>query len=147
MLRNETFLKDLETKWKIWKKKQSSLSLVEWWIQVKNKVKKLVIEQSTRLKYENSAIENNLKQQLEQLANSPNFKLESELKKKLAYLQIQSFCKNLLKNKQLFQYSNNLATKEFFKLFVQKRGSVTINKLVDDDGISKTTPIDLAEHV
>ena len=65
-------------------KKQNSLSLVEWWIQVKNKVKQLVIEHSTRLKHENSATENNLKQQLERLANSPNFKLYSELKKKLA---------------------------------------------------------------
>ena len=27
---NETFLKDLETKWNIWKNKQNSLSLVEW---------------------------------------------------------------------------------------------------------------------
>ena len=30
---------------------------------------------------------------------------------------------------------------------MQKRGNVTINKLVDDDGISKTTTIDLAKHV
>ena len=90
---NEAFLIDLETKWKFWKKKQNSLSLVEWWIKVKNKVKKLVIEQSTRLKHENSAIENNLKQQLEQLANSPNFKLYFELKKKLAKLQIEFFRK------------------------------------------------------
>ena len=27
---NENFLKDIETKWKIWKNKQNSLSLVEW---------------------------------------------------------------------------------------------------------------------
>ena len=144
---NETFLNDLETKWKLWKKQQKSLSLVEWWIQVKNKVKKLVIEHSARLKQENSAIENNLKQQLEQLANLPNFKLYSELKKKLAKLQIESFRKKLLKNEQLFQYSNNLATKEFFKQFLQKRQNVTIDELIDDGGISKTTPIDLAEHV
>ena len=113
----------------------------------KNKVKKLVIEHSARLKQENLAIENNLKQQLEQLANSPNFKLYSELKKKLANLQIESFRKKLLKNEQLFQYSNNLATKEFFKQFVQKRQNVTIGELINDGGISKTTPIDLAEHV
>ena len=144
---NEIFLNDLETKWKFWKKQQKSLSLVEWWIQVKNKVKKLVIEHSARLKQENSAIENNLKQQLEQLANLPNFKLYSELKKKLAKLQIESFRKKLLKNEQLFQYSNNLATKEFFKQFLQKRQNVTIDELIDDGGISKTTPIDLAEHV
>ena len=144
---NETFLTDLETKWKIWKKKQDSLSLVEWWIQVKYKVKKLVIEHSARLKQGNSDIENNLKQQLEQLANSPNFKLYSELKKKLAKLQIESFRKKLLKNEQLFQYSNNLATKEFFKQFLQKRQNVTINELIDDGGIFKTSPIDLAEHV
>ena len=128
-------------------KKQKSLSLVEWWIQVKNKVKKLVIEHSARLKQENSAIENNLKQQLEQLAISPNFKLYSELKKKLAKLQIESFRKKLLKSEQLFQYSNNLATKEFFKQFLQKRQNVTIGELINDGGISKTTPIDLAEHV
>ena len=114
---NETFLKDLKTKWKIWKNKQNSLRFVEWWIQVKNKVKKLVIEHSARLKRENSDIGNNLKQQLEQLANSPNFKLYSELKKKLAKLQIESFRKKT---------SNNLARKEFFKQFVQKRENVTI---------------------
>ena len=123
------------------------MSLVEWWIQVKNKAKKLVIEHSARLKQENSAIENNLKQQLEHLAISSNFKLYSKLKKQLSKLQIESFRKKLLKNEQLFQYSNNLATKEFFKQFVQKRENVTIDELIDDGGISKTTPIDLAEHV
>ena len=123
------------------------MSLVEWWIQVKYKVKRLVIEHSARLKRENSDIENNSKQQLEQLANSPNFKLYSELKKKLTKLQIESFRKKLLKNEQLFQYSNNLATKEFFKQFVQKRQNVTIDELINDGGISKTTLIDLAEHV
>ena len=70
----------------------------------------------------------------------------SELKKKLAYLQIHSFRKKLLKNEQLFQYFNNFAKKEFFKLFVQKRRNVTIDKLVEYNGISKTTPIDLAKH-
>ena len=128
-------------------KKQNSLSLVKWWIQVKSKVKKLVIEHSVRLKRQNSDIENNLKQQLKQLANSPNFKLCSELKQKLAKFQIKFFRKKLLNNEQLFQYSNNLATKEFFKQFVQKRQNVTIDELIDDGGISKTTPIDLAEHV
>ena len=87
------------------------------------------------------------KQQLEELAISQNFKLYSELKKKLAKLQIESFRKKLLKNEKLFQYSNNLATKEFFKQFLQKRQNVTIDELIDDGGISKTTPIDLAEHV
>ena len=144
---NEAFLTDLKTKWKIWKNKQNSLSLVEWWIQVKYKVKKLVIENSARLKRENSDIENNLKQQLQQLANLPNFKLYSDLKKKLVKLQIESSRKKLLKNEQLFQYSNNLATKEFFKQFIQKCQNVTIEELIDDGGISKTTPIDLAEHV
>ena len=138
---NETFLKDLETKWKIWKKKQNSLSFVEWWIQVKNKVKKLVIEHSTRLKHETLDIENNLEHQLEHLTISSNFKFYSKLKKKLTKLQIESFQKKLIKNEQLFQYSNNLIQ------FVQKRGNVTINELIDDCGISKTTPIDLAEHV
>ena len=98
----EAFLIDLETKWKIWKRKLNSLSLVEWWIQVKNKVKKLVIEHSVRLKLENSDIENNLKQQLEQLANSPNFKLYSELKKKLAKFQIKSFRKKTSKKRATF---------------------------------------------
>ena len=125
---NEAFLIDLETKWKIWKNKQNSLSLVEWWIQVKNQVKELVIEHSARLKRENSDIENNLKQQLEQLANSPNFKLYLELKKKLAKLQIESFRKKLLKNEQLFQYSNNLATKEFLNsLFKNVKMSPSTN--------------------
>ena len=30
---------------------------------------------------------------------------------------------------------------------MQKRQNVTIDELIDDGGISKTTPIDLAEHV
>ena len=106
-----------------------------------------MIEHSARLKRKNSDIENNLKKQLEQLANSPNFKLYSELKKKLAKFEIDHFRKKLLKNEQLFQYSNNLATKEFFKQFVQKRQNVTINELIDDGGISKIAPIDLTEHV
>ena len=144
---NETFLTDLETKWKIWKKQQNSLSLVKWWIQVKYKVKRFVIGHSARLKQENSAVENNLKQQLEHSVASSNFKFYSDLKKQLSKLQIDHFRKKLLKNEQLFQYSNNLATKEFFKQFLQKRRNVTINELIDNGGISKTSPIDLAEHV
>ena len=128
-------------------KNQNSLSLVEWWIQVKNKVKRLVIEHSARLKQENSVIENNLKQQLEHSVTSSNFKLYYDLKKQLSKLQIDHFRKKLLKHEQLFQYSYILATKEFFKQFLQKRRNVTIDKLIDDDGISKTTPIDLAKHV
>ena len=124
------------------------MSLVEWWIQVKNKVKKRVIEHSARLKQENLAIENNLKQQLEHSVNSSNFKFYSDLKKQLSKLQIDHFRKKLLKNEQLFQYpTNNLATKEFFKQFLQQRQNVTINELIDDGGISKTSPIDLTEHV
>ena len=38
--------------------------------EVKNKVKKLVIDHSTRLRQESFAVENDLKQQLDQLANS-----------------------------------------------------------------------------
>ena len=34
-----------------------------------------------------------------------------------------------------------------FKQFVQKRRNVIIDELIDDGGISKTTPIDMAEHV
>ena len=105
-----------------------------------------MIEHSARLKHENSHIENNL-QQLEHLAISSNFKLYSELKKQLSKLQIDHFRKKLLKNEQLFYYLNNLATKEFFKQFVQKRENVTIDELIDDGGISITTAIDFAEHV
>ena len=123
------------------------MSHVEWWIQVKNKVKRLVIEHSTRLKQEISAIENNLKQQLEHSATSSNFEFYSDLKKQLSKFQIDHYRKKLRKNEQLFQYSNNLATKEFFKQFLQKRQNVTINELIDDGGISKTSLIDLVEHV
>ena len=37
--------------------------------------------------------------------------------------------------------------KELFKQFVQKRQNFAIGELIDDGGISKTTPIDMAEHV
>ena len=79
---DNTFLQDFENKWQIWKKTKNSLGPVEWWIRVKNKIKRFVIDHSTRLKQESLAIENNLKYRL---ANSPNFKsnfkLYSEIKK------------------------------------------------------------------
>ena len=97
---------------------KNSLGLVDWWIEVKNKIKKLVIDHSTRLRQESFAIENDLKQKLEQFANSqyfkPNFKLYKKTKKKLIKMQIFNFKKKLIKNNELFQYSHNLATKEFF---------------------------------
>ena len=71
-------------------KNQNSLSLVEWWIKIKNKVKKLVIEHSARFKQENLAIENIL-QQLEHSVTSSNFKFYSDLKKLLSKLQIDHF--------------------------------------------------------
>ena len=79
---NEAFLQDFENKWQTWKKTQDSLSPVEWWITVKNKIKKLVIEHSRRLKQENLAFENNLKHQLDQLVNSQNFKKKLIKKRK-----------------------------------------------------------------
>ena len=105
---------------------------VEWWITVKNKIKKLVIEHSIRLRQENLAFENNLKHQLDQLANSQNFKanfkLYSEIKRKLTKLQIQNFKKKLIKNEKIFQYSRNLLTKEFFdNLFEKEKKSQQTN--------------------
>ena len=148
---NEAFLQDFENKWQIWKKTQDSLRPVEWWITVKNKIKKLVIEHSIRLKQENLAFENNLKHQLDQLANSqnfkPNFKLYSEIKRKLAKQQIKNFKKKLIKNEELFQYSRNFSTKEFFQHFIQKREKVTINELIDNYRLPTTTPAELVEHV
>ena len=61
---DEKFLKDFETKWQNWKQTKSSLGLVDWWIEVKNKIKKLMIDHSTRLRQESLVIENELKQQL-----------------------------------------------------------------------------------
>ena len=110
-----------------------------------------MIEHSIRLKQENLAFENYLKHQLDQLANSPNFKLNSklysEIKRKLTKLQIQNFKKKLIKNEELFQYSRNLSTKKFFRQFIQKREKVTINELIDNYGLSTTTPAELVEHV
>ena len=130
---DEKFLKDFETKWQNWKQTKSSLGLVDWWIEVKNKIKKLVIDHSTRLRQESFAIENDLKQQLDQLAISqyfkPKFKLYKETKKKLTKMQIDNFKKKLIKNRELFQYSHNLVTKEFFRQFLQKREKVVISEL------------------
>ena len=124
---------------------------VECWIRVENKIKKRVIDHSTRLKHKNSAIENNLKYQLDQLATSPNFKsnlkLYSEIKKKLIDFQIKKHKKKLIKNDKLFQYSHNLATKEFFRQFIQKREKVVIQELVDEYGLSRTLPGELVVHV
>ena len=103
-----------------------------------------MIDHSTRLRQENLAIKNNLKYQLDQLANSPNFKsnfkLYLEIKKKLINLQIKKHKKKLIKNDELFQYSHNLATKEFFRQFIQKRENVMIQELVDEYGLPRTSP-------
>ena len=110
-----------------------------------------MIDHLTRLNQEHSAIENNLKYQLDQLANSPNFKsnfkLYSKIKKKLINLQIKKHKKKLIKNDELFQYSHNLATKEFFRQFIQKREKVMIQELVDEYGLPRTSPGELIEHV
>ena len=110
-----------------------------------------MIDHSTRLKQENLAIENNLKYLLDQLANSPNFKsnfkLISEIKKKLINLQIKRHKKILIKNDELFQYSHNLATKKFFRQFIQKRENVMIQELVDEYDLPRTLPGELVEHV
>ena len=148
---DENFLEDFETKWQNWKQTKSSLGLVDWWIEVNNKIKNLVIDHSTRLRQESFAIENELKQQLDQLANSqyfkPNFKLYKETKKKLTKMQIDNFKKKLIKNNELFQYSHNLATKEFFRQFLQKREKVVISELIDEYGLPTTTPGEMVEHV
>ena len=148
---NEAFLQDFENKWQTWKKTQDSLNPVEWWITVKNKIKKLVIEHSIRLRQENLAFENNLKHQLNHLANShnfkANFKLYSEIERKLTKLQIQNFKKKLIKNEELFQYSCNLSTTEFFRQFIRKREKVTINELIDNYGLPTITPAEMVEHV
>ena len=53
-----------------------------------------------------------------------------------------------------FEKSNNFSSiqitsrrKSAFKQFVQKRQNVTIDELIDDGGISKTTPVGVAEYV
>ena len=100
-------MQDFETKWQNWKETKNGLGLVDWWIEVKNKIKKLVIDHSIRLRQESFATENDLKQQLNQLANSqyfkPNFKLYKETKKKLTKMQINDFKKKLVKYNELFQ--------------------------------------------
>ena len=110
-----------------------------------------MIDHSTRLRQESFAIENELKHQLDQLATSqhfkPNFKLYKETKKKLTKMQIDNFKKKLMKNNKLFQYSHNLATKEFFRQFLQKREKVVISELIDEYGLPTTTPGEMVEHV
>ena len=70
-----------------------------------------------------------------------------ETKKKLTKIQIDNFKKTLIKNNELFQYSRNLATKEFFRQFHQKREKVIISELIDEYGLLRTTPGELVEHV
>ena len=110
-----------------------------------------MIDHSTRLRQESFAVESDLKQELDQLANSqyfkPNFKLYKETKKKLTKMQIDNFKKKLMRNSELFQYSRNLATKEFFRQFLQKREKVVISELIDEYGLPTTTPGEMVEHV
>ena len=70
-----------------------------------------------------------------------------ETKKKLTKMQIDNFKKKLIKNNELFQYSHNLATKEFFRQFLQKREKVVISELIDEYGLPTTTPGERVEHV
>ena len=73
--------------------------------------------------------------------------MSKETKKKLTKIQIDNFKKKLIKNNELFQYSHNLATKEFFRQFLQKREKVVISELIDEYGLPRTTPGKLVEHV
>ena len=93
------------------------------------------------------ANENNLKQKLNKLATEPdstrNIKAYSDAKKSLARLQIAETKEKLIKNQDLYQYSSNFSTKEFFKDFMKKREQTTITKLIDKQGIQKSSPKEL----
>ena len=122
---DEKFLGNLETNWNIWKTKVSDTNIIQWWLDTKPKIKKLVIQHSRRIKNEYLANENNLKQKLNKLAIEPdstrNTKAYLDAKKSLARLQIAETKKKLIRNQHIYQYSSNFSTKEFFKDFMKKR--------------------------
>ena len=61
-------------------------------------------------------------------------------KKSLAKLQIAKTKKKLIKNFDIYQYSSNFWTKEFFKDFLKKREQTAVSKLIDERGIQKSSP-------
>ena len=144
---DEKFLEIFQQKWTCWKSKCATSNIASWWLDTKLRIKKLVIQHSVRLKNERLAIENNLKQQLNNLANHPNSIQNNQAylnaKKSLSTLQIAETKKKLIKNQEVYQYSNNFSTKEFFKMFLKNREQTIITKLVDDQGIQKSSPGDI----
>jgi len=48
--------------------------------------------------------------------------------------------KKLIKNQELFQFSNNLSVKEFFRQFMKKREQTVITELVENYGLPRATP-------
>ena len=91
-------------------------------------------------KNEHLANENNLKQKVDKLATEPdstrNIKAYLDAKKSLARLQIAETKKKLIKD----QYFSNFLAEEFLKDFLKKREQTTISKLVDEQGIQKSSP-------
>ena len=65
---DKKFLDNLETNWSIWKTKVSDTNIMQWWLDTKLKIKKLVIQHLRRIKNEYLANNNNLKQKLKKLA-------------------------------------------------------------------------------
>ena len=90
------------------------------------------------------ANENDLKEKLNKLATEPdstrNTKAYLDSKKSLARLHIAETKKKLIKNHDIYQYSSNFSTKEFFKDFMKKREQTTISKLIDEREIQKSSP-------
>ena len=140
----EGFQEELEVRWTKWRTLLGTIyaDFPEWWVEIKQKIKKLVIKWSKINKSEKDSKELKLKNQLAQLAPlTPNplvLKIYSRVKKELSELQRQKQRWRLSKEKATL--GNALPTGSFFLQFTKRKQNTNITELIDSDGNTQVSP-------
>ena len=135
------FQQHFQYKWRQWCTLQPFLfsTKIEWWIQIKSRIKSLLIEHAkTRLSTEKKH-ENNLRRSVEKLCqqvheNTTLLPLYHQVKTEWSKSKLEQTNAKAKKSK-LDQFQNNdQGTKEFFQQFSQHRQQTTISRLRSPEG-------------
>ena len=120
-----------------------------WWIKTKDSIKTLCIKHSKILKEkeneEKNKLENEVLKHKNDLSSNTKGKKYYEAKKKLQDFLTRKMKEKLVKQRYRNFGSNYFTTKEFFRQFRKKRRENLIEKLKDENGITKTGNIDLLD--
>ena len=149
--KDKEFLKDLEQCWPLWRSLYPTIfpDLSTWWLDIKNRIKNLVISHSKRLSNESKqkeiSLQQNMKRLNKRLDEHPELHEQYlKCKRELAEEQRKQIKKKLRKNSPP---NENLNTPEFFKRFANKKENTHIEELVDEYGLPQFTPAELLKTV